>query len=486
LISIARSICAAAFVAMIWFVERTVCVLFDRSRHLFAIIAAGSSCAFIHHAHIATAQAVTFMLMAASYWAIADTIRTHSTASYYRLALLCGLAVGSKYNAIFLGASALPVILWYVQRASGGWKLFVPRLLSTPVVCAAGVLGTNPYIALNYAKFQKDVLDVAIKEAPHFQSAVSGFWKLLRFFGGAFFTPLGFALMAVATVLSVAVVAYAKVTRCNSHPKLADPMQRWGVFSCVLLLTMAGFMAMQYSIAIHQSRYYIPVGLQFLLLFLTSSTLAMKVLESWLDGWHWRIVKYGVALPGGAVVGLLLLVNGFLHVAAFPLSASETAARYLRSKAANEGASLTVLSVAKRSPVLLNEVCTVACGRVVVGVSPPENVQTWDDYLEWIITELRNLDPSYVAMEDIVFHWPILLPRALEQDYSRRFDFPNPGLQRWIEVLQGSGYELDQKFPRTALEGSFIRWLNPRLSSTIEGIGGQVYIFRRAEATVAR
>jgi hypothetical protein len=109
LIHIGRSVSALFFLSPVFFAEKAVSLINGRGRDIKTIILMGTSCALIHHAHIATAQASLIFGIALSYLAFANVITSRTRRSYYLAACACGIAVGAKYTGIYLG-TALPVL----------------------------------------------------------------------------------------------------------------------------------------------------------------------------------------------------------------------------------------------------------------------------------------------------------------------------------------------------------------------------------------
>jgi hypothetical protein len=103
LIHVARSVSAFFFIATVYFFERAVTELTEAESSLITVILVGTSCALIHHAHIATAQSSAFFALSLSFFAFAKVIVERSRHSYYSACFASGLAVGAKYNTIFIG-----------------------------------------------------------------------------------------------------------------------------------------------------------------------------------------------------------------------------------------------------------------------------------------------------------------------------------------------------------------------------------------------
>ena len=190
LIHTGRSVSALFFLSAVFFAEKTVSLINGRHHDIKTIILIGTSCALIHHAHIATAQASLIFGIALSYFAFANVLTSRTRRTYYLAAFACGIAVGAKYPGIYLG-TALPVL--YVLAFRPTIVDFLGAMIATAVVSGAAVVLTNPFIVLNFPKFKADILDTVFAEAPAFQSAESGTTVILHYiwyYLQAFFTTI--------------------------------------------------------------------------------------------------------------------------------------------------------------------------------------------------------------------------------------------------------------------------------------------------------
>jgi hypothetical protein len=123
LIFIGRSISAMFFLSAVFFAEKAISMIKGRRHDIKTIILIGTSCALIHHAHIATAQPSLIFGIALSYLAFANVLTRKTRCSYYLAALACGIATGAKYPGVYLGVAVLlasPLVRAFRHRSRLG------------------------------------------------------------------------------------------------------------------------------------------------------------------------------------------------------------------------------------------------------------------------------------------------------------------------------------------------------------------------------
>jgi hypothetical protein len=483
LILIGRSISAVFFLSAVFFAEKTVGMINGRCHDIKTIILMGTSCALIHHAHLATAQASLFFGIALSYLAFANVITTGTHCSYYLAALACGIATGAKYPGVYLGM-ALPVL--YVRTFRPTIIGFFAGMVATAFVSGAAVLLTNPFIVLNFSKFKADVLDTAFTEAPAFQSAGSGIVIVLRYtwyYLHAFFTQ--YAVVPLLVIIGAAVIALRLAAHLkNSGPKEDDALRRIADMILIVSITMVAYLILQTEININQSRYYIPIGIAVALIFSMSVDVLLIALRRSNESGSFEFLRVtGRGLVWLTVICLLGLsvLNGIVHIAVFPLSAKYSAERYIEAALrANPDLSLLRLSYGMRSGAIVDDkVCASRCGVLYLDALPKSReISTWEEYLAAVAQEIKSSRPSMVLAEDIVFNWAIFLPTRYSSEYYRRLEYPNPGPSAWEQIFRKLGYGV-QVFPRVAGLDSFRALIGDRYLATIEGVGGPVYLFSR-------
>jgi hypothetical protein len=474
LIYIARGVSAAFYIAAVYCFERTICVLTGAATSIPTVVLFGTTCSLIHHAHIGTVQSTAVFGLALSYLWFAKTIVDRTSRSYVMAAFASGLAVGAKYSTIYIGV-ALPFLFGYAFRPSI-WR-FAVGMGGTAAVAALGVLVTNPFIVLNFRRFWSDVVNVAIVEAPHFQSGEAGPAVVLGFAGyylRAFFTNDGINVMAAVITTAILLAAVTAVLRRPLPARKAYIMMGL-VAVCVL-----PYGVLQMMININQSRYYIPAGLSAALAFSLSAVILFEAARPlWRPG---SFVAQGMVGAAVVVVLALNVINAAVHVAAFPMSGRIQAQNWvLAQMAARPDLRVLRLSIGDRSAVILSaSECQQRCSIVHLDRLPREQVlNDWDAFLGAIIGKVKAFDADLIVAEDIIFYWQFFVPTSRSNDYGSRLDFKNPGLEVWSARLAEARYEKIRVFPRLMNINIIEPIIGTGFHSTIEGIGGGVTVFGR-------
>jgi hypothetical protein len=484
LILIGRSISAVFFLSAVVLAEKTVGMINGRRHDIKTIILMGTSCALIHHAHIATAQPSLIFGIALSYLAFANVITRKTRRSYYLAALACGIATGAKYPGVYLGV-ALPIL--YIRTFRPTILAFLSGMVTTAFICGAAVVLTNPFILLNFSKFKADVLDIAFTEAPAFQSDKSGILIVLGhawYYLHAFFTK--YAVVPILAVIGAAVI----VLRLAAHRKNSEinddgALRRIAEMMLMVSITVAAYLILQTEININQSRYYIPIGIAVVLIFSMSVDVLLIALRTSSESGSYEFLRKAgeglVWLTVVCVLGLSVL-NGIVHVAVFPLSAKRESARYVESKLrAEPDDKLLRLASGGRSPLLVSTaLCLNRCHLIRLEELPQrELLENWNEFLTAVFDTVAQTNPDIIAVENIVFHFAIFVPTGRE--YSERLKHPNPGPAAWQTRLTKLGYGTPLVFPRIAGLDAFQRFIGSGYQSTIEGVGGDVLLFEKVK-----
>ena len=470
LIYVARSLSAIFFVLSVLCAEKAIATVNGRGHDLKTVVLVGTSCALVHHAHIATVQASLFFGIALAYWALARTLVLRTGRAYYLAAAACGVAVGAKYPGIYMGI-ALPFAYIYAFRP--GVLRFARGMALTALSAGAAVLAANPYIAVRFERFLSDVMMVALREAPHFQAAAKGISATLDLtyeFMEAFFSIPGAALVLTGIVAGAIVAAAWRESRRSDR----------AVMLVVIAITAAAYLMLQTAIAIPQSRYFIPLGLAAALAFSLSVDIVAAALvrrPRWL-----AYPAYGALTLMVVVVLGGSMASGFAHVSVFPESGKLKAQRAVEAAMTNDPSLRVVqFSYGGRTATLLDQkLCGSRCRVVALDrLAVDRPMETWDEFIDAAVSAARDFGADLILAEDIIFVWQLFIPTRLADDYSRRFDFPNPGLPSWLVKLETAGFVKSRVFER--VEG--LSWAYPILSKsvlrTIEGIGGDVHSFER-------
>jgi hypothetical protein len=482
LIVITRTVSAGFFILTVYFAERATSTITGRVHDIKTVVLVGTSCALIHHAHIATVQSANFFGVALAYFAIARTIVLRSPRAYYWAAFSCGIPVSAKWNGIFVGA-ALPFVYIYAFRPN----LFQlgKGMILTGLLSASAILLLNPFIILNFEKFKADLFVAAIKEAPFYRSAppsLATTFEHAAFYMQAFFTDYGAILVAATVIAALAIsLVYFVHRRANTSTPRFEVLERILFFSSLILVSSFVFLAIQTGLNIHQSRYYTQIGIAVALLFsLAVDTLLIAIVQ-------WTRPR----LLGAALLVVLLtltvtavlvlnVVNGIVHVAVFPLSAKQTSAGYVESRLLlNPDIKLLRLTSDGRGPLLVDpKLCSSRCYLIRLEDLPQKAaLGNWDDFLAAVFYAVENIDADIVAVEGVLFHFSVFVPTG--HDYSERLKHPNPGPEAWQNRFARLGYSEPLVFHRIAKLHP-IQWLiGTGYHSTIEGIGGDVFLFEK-------
>jgi hypothetical protein len=502
LILVCRTTAAIFFLLGVFCADRAMALLNGRRHDLKTIILIGTSCSLIHHAHIGTVQSSMFLGIALSYLAFARCITNRTQIDFYLSAFACGVAVGAKYNTIYLGI-ALPIL--YIYSFQPSLLQFAGGMAKTACVSALGVLLFNPFILIDFSKFTTDVLE-ALKEGqgPAFQSSQSGVFVILDFaiyYVQAFFTDIGAEIMAGVIAAAVAVsVGLAIFRRMSFAGVSASHLRLYRLYwmAVIVSLTAAAHFILQITININQSRYYIPLGVAMVFLF----SIAVDVLAIFFQSrlvlqripGFWTLIRVFFAGAVSVVVGLCVL-NGYANVAAFAVSGKKEAQTYIDDKLrSNSDFNITEISIGLRSPTLLSKsICQGRCSvirlsadgtagiEIIAGGKQQyeANLDTWDEYLSQIFSRLRELNPKAIILEDSVHYWRYFIHGTQGVDYPFRLRDPNPGREVWESHFKEIGYDLTRSFPRISSLG-IIDWITGgKYMTTSEGVGGTIYLYER-------
>jgi hypothetical protein len=101
-----------------------------------------------------------------------------------------------------------------------------------------------------------------------------------------------------------------------------------------------------------------------------------------------------------------------------------------------------------------------------------------------VFDTVEQTNPDIIAVENIVFHFPIFAPTGRE--YSERLKHANPGPAAWQTRLTKLGYGTPLVFPRIASLDALQLFIGSGFQSTIEGVGGDVFILEKAQQRVIR
>jgi hypothetical protein len=479
LITIARVVSAAFFIMTVYFSERAICTITGRAQDIKTVVLVGTSCALIHHAHIATVQSSNFFGIALAYHAIAQTIVSGMPGAYYWAAFACGVATSAKWNGIIVGA-VMPFVYIYLFRPNL-LQLFRGMVL-TGLVSASAILLFNPFVIFSFDKFKEDLFVAALKEAPFYYKTPPSLATTVgyaAFYLQAFFTDWGAVLVSatVAAALSASVGYRLRRGGGNSTSVL-----RIIFFSDVIIVSMVAFFVVQTRLNIHQSRYYIPLGIAVALLY----SLSLDTLLIWMRQWTYlpvlRASVTGLLSFAVGVVLILNVVNGIIHVAAFPLSAKYAAEKHIET-VLNSSSNQTVLRLSygtKTAAMPDPKVCGSRCNVLELDLLPRmQEISTWDEYLAAIAERIATSRPTMIVGEELLFHNAIFLPTRLSLEYYRRLEYPNPGLQAWQKMFIDLGYATPIVFPRISGYEKVSAIIGDKYLTTIEGIAGSVYLWKR-------
>ena len=481
LVYIGRSICGLFFVFSVYFAEKCVAQLLGRRHDIKTIVIVGTSCALIHHAHIATAQAVSFFAITLCYLTFVRVIVKPSAGMYYLAAAACGLAVGSKYSLLYLG-TALPLLYIYVFRPT--IFHFVRGMMITAAAALAGFLLVNPYVAIDFPRFQQNMMALIIVEAPHFQSAKRGpiivSWYALSYFKG-FFTPPGLFLMSCVIASALGIAVWKRNVSGSNLDAVGIARRNIELMMLLLLTTSCAYFLAQVSVNINQSRYFIPLGIAAALLFCISVEYIRIAIAQYLPGWT-KSAWAAKALLAAVVAGFMVfsVINGIAHVSVFPLAAKTTAWNYLAGAlTANDRSKMMSLAITGTGPVKTEAiVCRDRCSRLVFDSIPGETVvNTWSEYLNEIFRRIERADPNLIVVESISFYWTIFVPTKDKGDYGMRLHYPNPGPSVWSERFELLGYR-SKRFTRTEID-IINKLIGNFYLQTTEGAASDVYVFEK-------
>jgi hypothetical protein len=463
--TICRSVSALAFLGTCIAIERLCAQAFGIRAAFFALVAVGLNGALVHHAHLGTVNSVFFLSIALALYCLVRATRTGRIGDVYLAAAICGLAVGAKYNALFLYAG-LP--LAYVLK-SRPFKpvMFIAHMVASSILSVVMFILTTPYILFAWPEFRRNMSQLVVKEGPAFKTPMSFenyLWKVWTDCLG-FFSPLGLYIVLGIALVGLAVclgdtLREPRRALSATTPSLQDVCR----IELLLVELLGTFLVMNYFIGIFQSRYSIPGAM----LFLCSGLIGWYTLNQLARPWSLvaRVTLTFVLLPLLFVFGL----NTYVQVEAFSHSAKRVAEKEMRMLVtADRAARIGVLQYPNRSPFALG----AAEGRIDVFMTmvADYDVNTWDEYLQIIASYFKARSPKYIVVEDIVLAWPVFLPKRYATDYSKRLEYPNPGPDAWNRMFGSIGYTPKM----TIAEQPFPEWVYAVLGTwyrvTVEGVG---------------
>jgi len=472
--TICRSVSALAFLGTCVAIERLCAQAFGIRAAFFALVAVGLNGALVHHAHLGTVNSVFFLCIALAFYCLVRATRSGRVGDVYLAAAICGLAVGAKYNALFLYAG-LP--LAYVLK-SRPFKpvMFIAHMVASSILSVVVFILTTPYILFAWHEFRQNMSQLLAKEGPAFKTPMSFehyLWKVWTDCLG-FFSPLGLYILAGIALVGLGVCVSDTLRASRRIPSATTPTWRDVCRIELLLVELLGtFLFMNYFIGIFQSRYSIPGAMLFLCIGLIGWYRLNCLTRAWPH----------VALVTRTVLLLPLLfvfaLNAYVNVEVFSHSAKRVAEKEIRMLVtADPAARIGVLQYPNRSPFALR----AADGRIDVFMTmvADYDVNTWDEYLQIIASYFKARSPKYIVVEDIVLAWTVFLPKRYATDYSKRLEYPNPGPDTWNRMFGSIGYT-----PRmTITEQPFPKWVYAVLGSwhrvTVEGVGtNRIIVYER-------
>ena len=452
------------------FIAKAVALLFDLKRAPFALLFVGLIGALNHQAHLGTVNTSLIFGIGLSIYFFARTCKTRRELDFYFSVAASSLAVGGKYNGVFLFA-ALPILWrWVFPRFS--LKALLRPLGISAVIAPAVFLLTTPYALLDSPTFMRDISNDLYVEGPAFSDVgwsrfLNGFkWSYLGFFS-AWVEP------AMAVVL-LSTLVYFSLTAVGTWRRGAFREETWPIYLSMLALA-AAFLAsllVAYRIGNYQSRHYLPGAI----------VLAAMFLIAW---YYWRSRLNGRQpwarfCVVGLGAGLLLLssINTYVHIWVFSSSAKTQTLGILQDALkADPRTTFGAIAYSARSPFQRGIIDShVDFFHTNVAAY---DIDSWDQYLAIIRDHFAQSKPRYIVFEDIILSWPVFIPKKYVNDYGKRFDYPNPGPPAWNVMLESLGYRRERIVESPVLPRLLRGLIGQGYLYTAEGVGGKVYIYER-------
>jgi 4-amino-4-deoxy-L-arabinose transferase-like glycosyltransferase len=210
---VARTVTALSGVLSVAVLYAIAAACFARLRlpaaRLLALFAAGFfalSPLHIQHSHVTSSDVPTTAFLLLCGWFVIRILETGGLRWYLLAGLALGLSSAAKYpSAIFAVAvvvAHLARVEWSASRPLGPvWALFDRRLWAAGVVTIVAFVGTSPYIAIDWQRFQSEFVSQAnrvLQRGPVGEVGVSGP-----------FAPVTYAPLAMAWGLDTPVALLA-------------------------------------------------------------------------------------------------------------------------------------------------------------------------------------------------------------------------------------------------------------------------------------
>jgi hypothetical protein len=95
-----------------------------------------------------------------------------------------------------------------------------------------------------------------------------------------------------------------------------------------------------------------------------------------------------------------------------------------------------------------------------------------------LLTDETGCSLMSVASINDPTHW-LDRPTRFSHEYYRRLEYPNPGLQGWQKMFGDVGYGAPIVFPPILGFEKFSSIIGDKYLTTIEGIAGAVYLWKK-------
>jgi hypothetical protein len=492
---VCRSVNACFYLLTIFCLEGAIKVITSRRYANLALLMAGSTCALLAHAHVAESNAGFFFGISLAVYQFCRLLRSRRPGDFYLSVCAASLAVGCKYNAIHLFV-CLP-ILWLMCFRPYRWGTFLKHLAISLAIAPVPFFLTNPFVALDSAKAFEDVFNVAVKEAPWFQTPLSPREFALVFHRcckGFFSPPIHYGML-VTLVAGMGVILW-RLGKGRRDPLV--PAERLAFQGLILAGILFGSCAvLTFRIKIFQSRYLVPLGMYYSFAFLIVWYRLPSLVGSFVE----RAAKNPVTgrrrlalrlaflvstrtLQAGLV--LLLVCVGAAQLYAFASAPRQLATSLVRRLVRESPTTrIGLISYPRRSAIRrgLPEVEERVTEFMTMNSPESERVDTWPRYLDTIQDYFASNRPDVIVAEDVVMHWSVFLPRSDAGDYSQRLHYVNPGPQEWQHRLEAIGYRLDRVIRGPGGDDRVGRLLRALIGhwylDVAEARGGNVYLFAK-------
>ncbi len=471
-----RLVSVGFYLLTVLLIARAVCLLFGLKRAPFAVFFIGTIGALNHHAHLGTVSSSLLFGIALSIYFFVRTCKTRSETAFYCSVAAASLAIGAKYNGVFLFLS-LP-ILWRWAFPAFSAKALVRSLFISGILAPAVFLLTTPYAALDAQEFMLDVNDWINVEGPAFGSmSLLVFADHLKRSYIGFFTVGVLAIMLAVLFPTLRAFARAAV-RSKPAATLSADRQAMHMSMLVLGVAFLAYQVVSFRVGNYQPRHYLPGALILASMFLIAwyywrSTLSAER--------HWP--RIGLVVLACVIVALAS-ANTFAHVWVFSVSAKNQTLSILQDATNRDPQGrIGAIAMPRRSPFQRGVVDDHVDFFYVDEAR--YDIDSWDEYLGIIGDHYRQLNPRYIVIEDSVFMWPVFLPKRFASDYGKRLDYPNPGPIAWNAMLERIGYR-QARIVKTGRLPRVVEWLmGSENQFTSEGVGEKVYLYEKAPVSTA-